>query len=406
MLYPIVETQRSLLKPLTMWAAGAANSFVDPYSPFAYVPGARCFAAGYELLYRLSKTYEKPGFDIREVEEDGRKIPVVEQIVLEKPFCRLLRFAQQAAPAGAIARPRQRRPVVLICAPLAGHHAVLLREMVETLLLNHEVYVTDWSDARDVPPADGPFHLDDYVAHVQEFIHYIGADNLHVLAVCQATVPVLAAISLLASAREPTPKSLILMGGPLDARCSATAVNLFPATQSLQWFQENLIHTVPDHYPGAGRKVYPSFLQQAGLAAMQPDRHASSHWGCYLDMVRGDVKCAEARQRSCQEYGALLDMAAEYYLSRSCFRNFVWPAVTGVCAVSQCVRRIFVPPRCSRSRVSWTTCPAAAKPKPHRTCAQALPRATSATSLRASAATTIFFRGHTGGPRFTPSSVT
>jgi len=186
--------------------------------------------------------------------------------------------------------------------------------MVETLLLNHEVYVTDWSDARDVPPADGPFHLDDYVAHVQEFIHYIGADNLHVLAVCQATVPVLAAISLLASAREPTPKSLILMGGPLDARCSATAVNLFPATQSLQWFQENLIHTVPDHYPGAGRKVYPSFLQQAGLAAMQPDRHASSHWGCYLDMVRGDVKCAEARQRSCQEYGALLDMAAEYYL--------------------------------------------------------------------------------------------
>jgi len=314
MLYPIVETQRSLLKPLTMWAAGAANSFVDPYSPFAYVPGARCFAAGYELLYRLSKTYEKPGFDIREVEEDGRKIPVVEQIVLEKPFCRLLRFAQQAAPAGAIARPRQRRPVVLICAPLAGHHAVLLREMVETLLLNHEVYVTDWSDARDVPPADGPFHLDDYVAHVQEFIHYIGADNLHVLAVCQATVPVLAAISLLASAREPTPKSLILMGGPLDARCSATAVNLFPATQSLQWFQENLIHTVPDHYPGAGRKVYPSFLQQAGLAAMQPDRHASSHWGCYLDMVRGDVKCAEARQRSCQEYGALLDMAAEYYL--------------------------------------------------------------------------------------------
>jgi len=324
MLYPIVETQRSLLNSLAMWAAGATNSFVDPYSPFAYVPGARCFAAGYELLYRLSKTYEKPGFDIREVEQGGRKIPVVEQIVLEKPFCRLLRFAQQVAPAGAVARSRQRRPVVLVCAALAGHHAVLLREMVETLLLNHEVYVTDWSDARDVPVADGPFHLDDYVAHVQEFIRHIGADNLHVIAVCQATVPVLAAISLLASAREPTPKSLILMGGPLDARCSATAVNLLPATQPLQWFQENLIHTVPDNYPGAGRKVYPSFLQQAGLVAMHPERHASSHWDYYLDIVRGDVKSAEAHQRSCNEYGALLDMAAEYYLEtvQTVFQEF------------------------------------------------------------------------------------
>jgi poly(3-hydroxybutyrate) depolymerase len=161
--------------------------------------------------------------------------------------------------------------------------------------LNHEVYVTDWSDARDVPAADGPFHLDDYVALVQEFIRHIGADNLHVLAVCQATVPVLAAISLLASAREPTPKSLILMGGPLDARCSATAVNLLPATQPLQWFQENLIHTVPAHYPGAGRKVYPSFLQQAGLVAMHPERHASSHWDCYLDIVRGDVRAGASK---------------------------------------------------------------------------------------------------------------
>jgi len=177
---------------------------------------------------------------------------------------------------------------------------------------------------------------------------------------------------------------------------------------TLQWFEENLIHTVPDHYPGAGRKVYPSFLQQAGLVAMHPERHASSHWDCYLDIVRGDVKSAEAHQRSCQEYGALLDMAAEYYLEtvQIVFQEFRlargnW-SVRGQSVRPQDIHTTAL----LTIEVNWTTCPAAAKPRPHRTCAQALPRATSATSLRASAATTIFFRGHTGGPRFTPSSVT
>ncbi|QIE25816.1 hypothetical protein SBC1_49110 (plasmid) [Caballeronia sp. SBC1] len=323
-LYPMIEYQRSLLAPFSMWAAGAANSFVNPWGPLAYVSGARCFAAGYELLYRLSKTYEKPGFGIREIEAEGRKIPVAEQLVLAKSFCDLLRFSPQPEPVAISSRRTTTPPVVLVCAPLAGHHAVLLREMVETLLLNHEVYITDWRDARNVPVADGPFHLDDYVSYIQTFIRHIGAENLHVLAVCQATVPTLAAISLLASEREPTPRSLVLIGGPLDARSGANAVNRFAASQPLQWFRETLIHSVPDHYPGAGREVYPGFLQRAGLVAMHPGRLASSHWDYCLDMVQGDFKRAEAHQRSCEEYGAVLDMAAEYYLEtvQTVFQEF------------------------------------------------------------------------------------
>ncbi|MGA7817196.1 polyhydroxyalkanoate depolymerase, partial [Caballeronia sp.] len=254
-------------------------------------------------------------------------IKVVEKLVLAKPFCQLLRFAPQPEPADmSVWRTQKRpaRPVVLVCAPLAGHHAVLLREMVETLLLNHEVYITDWRDARNVPVADGPFHLDDYVSYIQAFIRHIGAEKLHVISVCQATVPTLAAISLLASELEPTPRSLILMGGPLDARNGANAVNLFAASQPLRWFRETLIHSVPDHYPGAGREVYPGFLQHAGLVVMHPGRIASSHWDYCLDTVRGDLKGAEAHQRSCAEYSAVLDMAAEYYLDtvQTVFQEF------------------------------------------------------------------------------------
>ncbi len=173
------------------------------------------FAAGYEMLYRFGKSYDKPMFGITAVQHNGLHIPVVEQVVLERPFCRLLRFAPDPVTLGAAAW--QPRPAVLVCAPLAGHHAVMLREVVEALLSEHIVYVTDWTDARFVPVAEGPFHLDDYVTELQAFIRQIGTmEALHVLAICQATVPALAAVSLLASAGEPTPRSLILMGGPID----------------------------------------------------------------------------------------------------------------------------------------------------------------------------------------------
>jgi len=175
--------------------------------------------------------------------------------------------------------------------------------------------VTDWNDARRVPLAEGPFRLDDCVSELQTFIRLIGAaEPLHVLAICQATVPALAAISLLASAGEPTPRSLILMGGPIDARRSPTAINRLAAGHSLAWFRRNLIYTVPKHYPGAGRKVYPSFLQLAGLAAAQPGLLVASHQDYYLDLVRGDHERAEVHRRACDTYSAVLDMAAEFYL--------------------------------------------------------------------------------------------
>lgn len=324
MLYQFAEYQRALLTPLTAWAVAGMHAFADPRSPFAWLPGAPGVAAGWELLYRVSKPYGKPAFDIQAVEQHGRKIPVREQIVLETPFCRLLHFARAATPADAINRFGKHRPAVLLCAPLAGHHSVLLRETVETLLLDHDVYVTDWSDARNVPVVHGPFHLDDYVAHLHAFIRHIGAGNLHVLAVCQAAVPALGAIALLGRGGEPTPKSLTLMGGPIDARRSVTVVGQFAASRPIDWFRENLIETVPDRYPGRGRMVHPSFLQHAGLVAAHPGRYAHSHWDYYLDRVRGDVGRAEGHRRFGDAYNAVLDLAAEYYLDtiQSVFQEF------------------------------------------------------------------------------------
>nr|WP_315593757.1 polyhydroxyalkanoate depolymerase [uncultured Cupriavidus sp.] len=311
MLYQLFEYQRAFLAPFTAWAANAAKALVDPDSSLNQVPGASCFAAGYEMLYRLGTTWEKPTFGITAVQHDSHVIPVVEQVVLEKPFCRLLRFAPDTVAPDNAAQPT---PAVLVCAPLAGHHAVMLRDVVQALLPDHVVYVTDWQNARGVPVAEGPFHLDDYVAQLQAFIRWIGAESLHVLAICQATVPALAAISLLASAGEPTPTSLILVGGPIDAHRNPSAIDRLVAHQPLAWFQRNLIQTVPRPYPGAGRKVYPSFLQLAGMCGMQPCRLIELHRDYYLDLMRGEVEQAETHRRICDAYLAVLDMAAEFYL--------------------------------------------------------------------------------------------
>ncbi|BDB29261.1 hypothetical protein CTP10_R66740 (plasmid) [Cupriavidus sp. P-10] len=201
MLYQIFDYQRTLMKA---WADESARALVSPLSPLAYLPAAGNFAACWENLYRLSTACEEPTFGITTILRDGRVVPVVEQIVSESPFCRLRRF--EATPAVGHDDSQQAIPAVLVCAPLAGHHAVMLREVVQSLLQEHIVYVTDWSNARNVPVADGAFHLDDYVVHAQRFIHQIGVSPLHVLAVCQATVPALGAIALLASRDETTPK--------------------------------------------------------------------------------------------------------------------------------------------------------------------------------------------------------
>ncbi|RQU50998.1 polyhydroxyalkanoate depolymerase [Burkholderia cenocepacia] len=323
MLYQLHEFQRAMLSPLTAWAQAASKSFANPSSPFSLMPGAPRMAAAYELMYRLGKDYEKPEFNLHQIVKDGHNIPIVEQTIIEKPFCRLLRFKRYSDDADAVTQLKD-EPVVLVCAPLSGHHSTLLRDTVRTLLQDHKVYITDWIDARMVPVEVGPFHLHDYIAYIQEFIRHIGARNLHVISVCQPTVPVLAAISLMASRGEDTPLTMTMMGGPIDARRSPTSVNSLATQHSTAWFENNVIHTVPANYPGEGRQVYPGFLQHTGFVAMNPERHAQSHWDFYQSLLRGDEDDAEAHRRFYDEYNAVLDMAAEYYLEtiRVVFQEF------------------------------------------------------------------------------------
>lgn len=326
MLYQIQEFQRALLQPLTAWAQATAKTFVNPSNPLSLLPNATRIAAGYELLYRLGKEYEKPEFGIKTVKAHGKDVAINEFTVIEKPFCKLIRFKRFSDDVEVIKKLKA-DPVVLIVAPLSGHYATLLRDTVRTMLQNHKVYITDWTDARVVPVEDGIFHLDDYVHYVQDFIREIGADNLHLISVCQPTVPVLGAVSLMASNGEKTPRSMTMMGGPIDARKSPTMVNSTATNKSFEWFENNVIYTVPPPHPGAGRKVYPGFLQHAGFVAMNPDRHLQSHWDYFLNLVQGDKEDAQAHIEFYDEYNAVLDMDAAYYLEtiKTVFQDFALP---------------------------------------------------------------------------------
>lgn len=326
MLYQMHELGRAWMAPMTYWAEAGAKMFGQQGGWLSSLPGAAQAAAGYELLYRIGKDYEKPEFGIHVIDIDGTAYPVIEREMLRKPFCRLLRFKRYADDAGNL-RDLKDDPPVLVVAPLSGHHSTLLRDTVRTLLRDHKVYVTDWVDARMVPVGEGPFSLDDYVETIEEFIRYIGAETLHVISVCQPTVPVLAAVSLMAARGEATPRSLVMMGGPIDPRESPTAVNDLATHKPLSWFQDNLIHQVPGNYPGHGRRVYPGFLQHSGFMAMNPERHFLSHWDFYLHLVKGDLDDAAAHRRFYDEYNAVLDMPAEYYLDtvRIVFQEHLLP---------------------------------------------------------------------------------
>jgi len=311
MLYQLHELNRSLLNPLIQWAEASSKLFSDPGSPLAYTPFAQPIAAGYELMYRLGKDYEKPQFDINSVTIKGKDVKIIEEVAEEKSFCTLLHFKKDLS-AKAFAALKQ--PTILLVAPLSGHHATLLRDTVRSLLVEHDVFITDWRDARMVPLTEGPFHLHDYIYYIQDFIRQLGP-NLHVISVCQPTVPVLAAISLMASERDPhLPKSMTMMGGPIDPRKSPTQVNNLATEKPYSWFENQVIHSVPASYPGFGRKVYPGFLQHAGFIAMNPGRHAQSHWDFYMHLREGDNESAEEHRKFYDEYNAVLDMPAEYYL--------------------------------------------------------------------------------------------
>jgi poly(3-hydroxybutyrate) depolymerase len=312
MLYQLYESQRALLSPFAEFASATSKLYNHPLSPFAHTPGAQRVSAGLDLMHRLSKEYEKPEFGINSVKVNGVDVAVQQQVAIEKPFCRLLRFKRFTDDLPMLTRMKD-QPTVLVVAPLSGHHSTLLRETVRELLKDHKVFITDWTDARMVPLAAGPFHLDDYIAYVQEFIRHIGPD-VNVISVCQPTVPVLAAISLMASNGEPTPRTMTMMGGPIDARLSPTAVNNLATNKPYSWFESNVIYRVPTNYAGSGRAVYPGFLQHTGFVAMNPDRHMTSHYDYFLDLVRGDDSSVDFHR----------DFYDEYYLDtiKTVFQDF------------------------------------------------------------------------------------
>ena len=327
MLYQLHEFNRSLMLPLVQWADAGARLFTDPVSPLAHTPFSQRIAAGYELMYRLGKDYEKPAFDITSTLINDKEVGIVEEVTKTLPFCRLLHFKKNLSNKDVSAL---KQPTVLLVAPLSGHHSTLLRDTVRGLLPEHDVYITDWTDARMVPASDGAFHLHDYIYYVQDFIRLLGPD-LHVISVCQPTVPVLAAISLMASAKDShLPKSMTMMGGPIDPSKSPTDVNDLATEKPFSWFENTVIYSVPSNYPGFGRKVYPGFLQHAGFVAMNPSRHAQSHWDFYMHLREGDNESAESHRKFYDEYNAVLDMPADYYLEtiKTVFQDHALPRGT------------------------------------------------------------------------------
>jgi hypothetical protein len=265
------------------------------------------------------------------------------------------------------------------------------------MLKDHKVYITDWKNARTVPLSDGSFHLDDYVNYVQEFIRHIQGiyGNCHVISVCQPTVPVLAAVSLMASRGETTPLSMTMMGGPIDARKSPTAVNNLAMNKSYEWFENNVIYRVPSNFPGAGRRVYPGFLQHTGFVAMNPDRHASSHYDYFKDLLKGDDASAEAHRKFYDEYNAVLDMDADYYLEtiKTVFQEFklvngTWDVKNPTANSSACAPKTSRPRPTSPSKASWTTSPAPARPRRPTAFATTSPRRCKSTSKSRARATT------------------
>jgi poly(3-hydroxybutyrate) depolymerase len=282
----------------------------NPANPFAYVSGSPLIAAALDVFAHAAAPRGKPEFGLKRTTINGKKVAVHEEIVLREPFGQLKHFVRKGAP--------EDDPKLLIVAPMSGHYATLLRGTVERMVPGHDVYITDWRDAKAVPLSEGTFDLDDYIDYLIEFIETIGersGQRPHVLAVCQPAVPAFAATALMnASKSRWRPRTLTMMGGPIDTRKAPTAVNTLATERPLGWFQRNAIATVPLYYPGGGRKVYPGFLQLAGFMTMNLGSHLVSHWEMFKHLVEGDEEEAAATQKFYDEYRSVCDMTAEFYL--------------------------------------------------------------------------------------------
>jgi len=309
MLYSLYVANRQLSQPVR-WAADMLEEFYgSPSNPLSETWFGKSMAAGAEIVSRLTRDYSKPAFGLTATVVDGREVTVNEEIVLRRPFCQLTRFVRDLRELA----PRN-DPKVLLVAPMSGHFATLLRGTVEALLPEHDVYITDWTDARDVPLSEGNFDLDDYIDYVATFLRYIGP-GAHVMAVCQPSVPVMGAASLMAAADDPMqPRSITLMGGPIDTRISPTVPNDLAMRNSMMWFRQSVISSVPWGYPGFMRRVYPGFLQLTSFITMNLDRHINAHMRQFEHLVKGDGDPAESHRRFYDEYLAVMDLTSEFYL--------------------------------------------------------------------------------------------
>ena len=310
--YQIYEFAHLALAPARAVSDATRLILKNPLNPFSHTPFGKNIAASAELFERLTRRYGKPVFGLDATFVKGREVEVVEEIIWEKPFCKLIHFNRNSPVVAG-------QPKLLIVAPMSGHYATLLRGTVETFIQTHDVYITDWADARMVPLATGPFDLDDYIDYLIEICAVLSREidgiPLHTLGVCQPSVPLLAAIARMEAEEDPNvPASVTIMGGPIDTRRSPTSVNQLAQERGSEWFRRNCIHAVPFPYPGVGRRVYPGFLQLSGFMAMNLDRHVNAHLDMFNHLVENDGDSAEKHRDFYDEYMAVMDLTAEYYL--------------------------------------------------------------------------------------------
>lgn len=308
MFYQLYELNHAMMAPWRTAADAMRLAFSNPMNPVSHTYFGRAAAAGLEVFERSTRRYGKPEFGLPETVFDGQSASIYERIVWRAPFCNLIHF-ERALPKG-----RAPDPKVLIVAPMSGHYATLLRGTVEALLPHSDIYITDWIDARMVPLSEGTFDLDDYIDYVIQMLHFLGPDT-HVIGVCQPAVPVLAAVALMEAADDPlSPATMTLMGGPIDTRINPTGVNQLAEERSIEWFRDNVIMPVPWPQPGFMRMVYPGFLQLSGFMSMNLDRHLIAHKEFFAHLVKNDGDAAEKHRDFYDEYLAVMDLTAEFYL--------------------------------------------------------------------------------------------
>ncbi len=306
--YQFYEMAHAALAPARAVSDAAHFMFSNPWNPLSNTLWGKNISAGAEMFERMTRRYGKPSFGLDDFHANGLVYPILEEVVWAKPFCGLLRFARPDFPDGA------KQPKLLIVAPMSGHYATLLRGTVEAFLPHFDVYITDWADARMVPLALGPFDLDDYIDYLREILAHLGP-GVHTIGVCQPSVPLLAAAALMeADGGGNAPASMTLMGGPVDTRRGPTEVNKLAEKRGVEWFRRNCLHTVPPPYPGFGREVYPGFLQLSGFMAMNIDRHVTAHLEMFQHLVAGDEDPVEKHREFYDEYMAVMDLTAEYYM--------------------------------------------------------------------------------------------